>query len=69
MMIYRTDSQNRHQKVFNREALRLCGGGLEKINQNYSVSRFNLGGLGALFGGAKPAKAPHGDGTAGSAVI
>jgi len=27
----------------------------------YSISRFNLGGLGALFGGSKP---PRGDGTA-----
>jgi len=25
---------------------------------------FHLGGLGALFGGAKPTKAPRGDGTA-----
>ena len=29
----------------------------------YSVSRFNLGGIGALFWGAKPTKTPRGDGT------
>jgi len=28
-----------------------------------SVPRFNLGELGALFGGAKPTKATHGDGS------
>ena len=62
--------QNRRQKIFNRGALQFCGGrfalvrgGLEviklsKIPLLYSVSRFNLGGLGALFGGAKPTKAP-----------
>jgi len=50
-----------------RGALRLFGGAWHyKINQNstYSFSSFNLGGLGALFGGAKPTKAPRGDGTA-----
>jgi len=36
---------------------------LNKIPLIYSVSRFNLGGLGALFGVAKPTKAPRGDGT------
>jgi len=30
----------------------------------YSISYFNLGGIGALFGGAKPTKDPRGDGTA-----
>jgi len=30
----------------------------------YSVSYFNLGGLKALFGGAKPPKKSRGDGTA-----
>jgi len=29
----------------------------------YSVSYFNLGGLGALFEGDKPTEAPRGDGT------
>jgi len=29
----------------------------------YSVSYFDLGGLGTLFGGVKPTKAPRGDGT------
>jgi len=29
----------------------------------YSISYFNLGGLGALFGVAKPTKGPRGDGT------
>ena len=36
---------------------------LSKIPLIYSVSRFNLGGLGALFGGDKPTTAPRGDGT------
>ena len=36
---------------------------LTKISPIYSVSRFNLGGLGALFGGTKRTKAPRGDGT------
>ena len=60
-------TQNRRQKVFNRGALKFCGvclcgvldiTKLTKIPLVYSVSRFNLGGLGALFGGAKPTKAP-----------
>jgi len=59
--------QNRRQKVFNRGVLQFCGGldiiKLTKTPLIYSVSRFNLGGLGALFGGAKPTKAPCGDGT------
>ena len=37
---------------------------LTKASLIYSVSRFNLGGLGALFGGEKPTKAPRGVGTA-----
>jgi len=49
-------------------ALRLCGGGLDiikliKIPPIYSVSRFNLRGFEALFGGSKHTKAPRGDGT------
>jgi len=36
---------------------------MTKIPLTYSVSYFNLGGLGALFGGAKPTKDPRGDGT------
>ena len=48
--------------------VRLCGGldfiKLTKTPLIYSVSRFNLGGLGALFGGDKPTKAPRGDETA-----
>jgi len=34
---------------------------LTKIPLVYRVSYFNLGGLGALFGEAKPTKAPRGD--------
>jgi len=46
----------------------VCEGGLDTIKSTkaaliYSVSRFNLGGLGVLFGGAKPTKAPRGEGT------
>jgi len=52
-------SQNRRQIVFNRG---VCAGGLTynltKIPLSYSVSYFTLEGLGALFGGAKPTKAP-----------
>jgi len=55
-------TQNRRQKVFDRGALQLCrglcvcAGGLDimkftKTPLMYSVSRFILGGLGALFGG------------------
>jgi len=36
---------------------------LTKTQQIYSVSYFNLEGLKALFGGAKPPKARRGDGT------
>jgi len=36
---------------------------LTKTPLIYSVSRFNLGELGDLFGEAKPTKAPRGDGT------
>jgi len=31
---------------------------LTKLPLTYSISYFNLGGLGALFGGNKPTKAP-----------
>jgi len=46
----------------------VCAGGLDIIKLAktpliYSVSRFNLGGIGAMFGGAKPTKAPRGYGT------
>jgi len=69
----RVDMQNRRQKVFNRGALQFCGvvfrlsGGayiikLTKTALIYSVSHFNLGGRGALFGWTKPTKAPRGDG-------
>jgi len=49
--------------------LRFRRGGLDiikltKTSHIHSASRFNLGGLGALFGRAKPTKAPRGDGTA-----
>jgi len=37
---------------------------LTKIPLIYSVSYFNLGGLGALFEGLNPPKSPPGDGTA-----
>jgi len=59
--------QNRRQNVFNRGPY-VCAGGLDipkfsKTPLIYSVSYFNLEGLGALFGGAKPTKVPGGDGT------
>jgi len=45
----------------------LCGGldilKIDKISLIYSVSCFNLGGLGDFFGGISPSKHPHGDGT------
>jgi len=61
--------QNRRQKVFNRGLCISVGGifafaerldilKLAKTPLIYSVSCFNLGRLGALFGGAKPTKAP-----------
>ena len=54
--------QNRRQKVFNRGALHFCGGlDTQKINKAqliYSVSCFNLGVLGASFGGLSPQKPP-----------
>ena len=61
--------QNRRQKVVNKVALRLRRGALRscrgldisnltKLLQTFSVSDFNVGGLGALFKGAKPNKAP-----------
>jgi len=37
---------------------------ITKTQLIYSVSRFNLGGLGALFGRSQPTKDPRGDGTA-----
>ena len=40
-----------------------CHSNLTKIPLTCSVSCFNLVGLGALFGGAKPTKAPRGDGS------
>jgi len=63
----RSRTQNRRQKVFNRGALQFCDGALRlcgilkivKLTKTpliYSVSRFNLGGLGALFGGLNPPK-------------
>ena len=42
--------------VFSGELKRLCRG-FERKN-SYCISYFNLGELGALFGGAKPTKAP-----------
>jgi len=42
---------------------------LTKTPLIYSASRFNLGGLRALFGGDKPTKAPCGDGTVGTPAI
>jgi len=47
----------------------VCAGGLDIIKLTNTpltsrVSRFNLWGLGALFGVTKPTKAPRGDGTA-----
>jgi len=35
----------------------------DKNTLTYSVSYFNLGGLGTVFGGAKPSKLSRGDGT------
>jgi len=54
--------RNRRQKVFNR-GLHVCAGGLDieslmKAPMLYSVSYFNLG-VGALFGGLSPPKAPR----------
>jgi len=42
----------------------LYGEKLIKPPMIYSVSYFDLRGLSALFGEAKPTKAPRGDGTA-----
>ena len=64
-----THRQNRRQEVVNRGAFRLCGGALRscredchsnltKIPLTDSVSYFNLGGLGALFGGLTPPRPP-----------
>jgi len=71
--------QNRRQKFsigglcVSAGGLWVCAGGLDilklaKAILIYSVSLFNFGGLGALFRGAKPTKAPRGDGTAGPAM-
>jgi len=60
--MYLVSIQNRHQKVFNRGALRFCGGlfgfvrgGLtSKIDKNstdFSVSCFNLGDWSFVWGG------------------
>jgi len=61
-MLVTTQLQNRRQKVFNRG---LCSSAegldimkLTKIPRIYSVSRFNLGVLGALFGGLSQPKPP-----------
>jgi len=42
---------------------------LTKTPLIYSVSRFNLGGLGALLGGLSPPKPPLGDGTVSRSMI
>jgi len=51
------------QKVFNREALRLCKGLERKTLFIYSVSYFNLEGLKLHLGGLIPPKPTRGDGT------
>jgi len=55
--------QNRRQKVFNSGALPLCRGAshsenLIKVPLIYSVSYFNFGGIGYLFGRVSPPKPP-----------
>ena len=54
--------QNRRQKVFNRGALSFYGGSdilnIDNNSTDYSVSPFNLGELGTLFGGVAPTKTP-----------
>ena len=52
--------QNRRQTVYNRGA---WGPKNWQNSAIYSVSFFYLRGLGALFVGAKPTKAPRGDAT------
>jgi len=49
--------------TFVQGGLNVCARGFERKNCIHSVSYFNLGGLGTLFGGAKPTKAPRGDGS------
>jgi len=64
--------QNRRQNIFNRGALQFCRGLDIKLNTTpliYSVSHFNLGGLGPLFGGTKPTKDPRRDGTEWMSII
>jgi len=60
-------TQNRRQKVFNRGALRVCGGldiiKLIKLHW-FIVFHVSIWGVEALFGEAKPTKAPRGDRTA-----
>ena len=74
-----TQQQNRRQKVLNRGALQFCWGAfclcrrlnIIKLNNTpliYSVSHFNFGGLGALFGGLSPPKPNRGDGTAQQSI-
>ena len=71
--------QNRRQKVVNRWALHLCRGALRscrgawhsnltKIPLMYSVSYFNLWGLGAVFWGLNPPKPLRGNGTGYMAI-
>jgi len=58
--------QNRRQIVFNRGALHLCGGTWHSKNWqklHWSVSCYNLEGLGDWLWGAKPTEGPRGDGT------
>ena len=66
--------QNRRQEVFNREALRFCGGALDlcgvldilKIDKTYTDLQcfmFQFGGAWSFVWGAKPTVAPRGDGT------
>jgi len=57
-------TQNSRQKVFTRGALRLCRRAwhcekLIKTQVVCSVSHFNSGELGTLFGGDKLTRAPH----------
>ena len=70
--------QNRRQKVVNRGALCLCGGTLRlcrggltfKFNKNSTDSQcfiFQFGGAWSFVWGAKPTKAPRGDGTVSKA--
>jgi len=59
-------TQNRRQKVVSRGALRLCRGGLTfKLAKLHWFIKFHISilGLGALFGGDMPTKAPRGHGT------